>query len=317
MSEQTLTRRHINWKARRVAFLKPGIDRLEAGDDSCYFLEDGLSNVIGYCASKGIETLYMLDTRDVSDAWLTEPADHCLRLQPYINESDAERGRHIHVGYKWAEVLGESYILTLRNASAWFPGLESTTDHRIAWERLRRDLKAHFDPGAEIVSTPGRTGNDLLERSLPRNGVRYGRIPDEALDMIYSNCGQGRLEVFPHDGMLDELVCLDGRWMYAACCTHLPSGPMEDDMQNELPGYTVGFVQADVRVPDGWAHIGLLPKLEGDDEHTLAARILTAEHQLYPLALRLVATGAARLEGSRAVLQGPVDQAGCLLSPAP
>jgi phosphoribosylglycinamide formyltransferase-1 len=32
-----------------------------------------------------------------------------------------------------------------------------------------------------------------------------------------------------------------------------------------------------------------VPVLPGDDEHTLAARVLTAEHQLYPAALRQVA----------------------------
>ena len=39
----------------------------------------------------------------------------------------------------------------------------------------------------------------------------------------------------------------------------------------------------------------------GDDEDTLSARILGMEHRLFPLALRLVATGAARLEGGRVI----------------
>ena len=41
-----------------------------------------------------------------------------------------------------------------------------------------------------------------------------------------------------------------------------------------------------------------------DTAETLAERILAAEHRLYPLALRLVASGEARLEGGRVVLQG-------------
>jgi len=57
--------------------------------------------------------------------------------------------------------------------------------------------------------------------------------------------------------------------------------------------------------------------LEGDTPDTLAARILRAEHRLYPLALRLVASGGARLEGGRVVLDGPVNQADCLFSPTP
>lgn len=42
-----------------------------------------------------------------------------------------------------------------------------------------------------------------------------------------------------------------------------------------------------------------VPVMLGDDEATLAARVLKAEHQLYPAALRLVAEGKARMENGR------------------
>lgn len=42
-----------------------------------------------------------------------------------------------------------------------------------------------------------------------------------------------------------------------------------------------------------------VPVMAGDDEAALAARVLAAEHRLYPLGLRLVADGAARLEAGR------------------
>lgn len=42
-----------------------------------------------------------------------------------------------------------------------------------------------------------------------------------------------------------------------------------------------------------------VPVLIGDTEETLAARVLKAEHHLYPLALRLVVEGKARMEGGR------------------
>ncbi len=38
-----------------------------------------------------------------------------------------------------------------------------------------------------------------------------------------------------------------------------------------------------------------VPVQPGDDEHTLAARVLAEEHKIYPQALRLVAEGKARL----------------------
>jgi phosphoribosylglycinamide formyltransferase 1 len=55
---------------------------------------------------------------------------------------------------------------------------------------------------------------------------------------------------------------------------------------------------------------------EGDREDTLAARILVAEHKLYPQALRLVASGQARLEDGRVVFHGIVNCSDVLYSPA-
>ena len=44
-----------------------------------------------------------------------------------------------------------------------------------------------------------------------------------------------------------------------------------------------------------------VPVLEGDDVAALSARILAVEHRIYPEAVRLVATGAVRIEGRRVV----------------
>jgi phosphoribosylglycinamide formyltransferase-1 len=55
--------------------------------------------------------------------------------------------------------------------------------------------------------------------------------------------------------------------------------------------------------------------LADDTPETLAERILLAEHRLYPFALRLVASGTARLEGGRVVLKEGVNQADFLYSP--
>ena len=50
-----------------------------------------------------------------------------------------------------------------------------------------------------------------------------------------------------------------------------------------------------------------VPVMLGDDEASLAARVLRAEHQIYPVALKLVAEGKARMEGGRTVLAGFAD----------
>ena len=58
-----------------------------------------------------------------------------------------------------------------------------------------------------------------------------------------------------------------------------------------------------------------VPVLDDDTPKTLAARVLAQEHVIYPLALRLVASGAVRIEGNR-VLGAPAPQRRPLLRPA-
>lgn len=48
-----------------------------------------------------------------------------------------------------------------------------------------------------------------------------------------------------------------------------------------------------------------VPVLEGDDADTLAARILEAEHRIYPEAVRLVLGGRCRVEGRRVRIEAP------------
>ena len=68
----------------------------------------------------------------------------------------------------------------------------------------------------------------------------------------------------------------------------------------KLSGATVHFVRA--AMDDGpIVAQAAVPVLAGDSEDRLAARVLAAEHRLYPHALRLVASGEARVEGDRVV----------------
>jgi phosphoribosylglycinamide formyltransferase-1 len=59
-----------------------------------------------------------------------------------------------------------------------------------------------------------------------------------------------------------------------------------------------------------------VPVLPGDDEAALAARVLHAEHRLYPLALRLIAEGKVRVEGERAIVADAPFADGVLFNPA-
>jgi formyltetrahydrofolate-dependent phosphoribosylglycinamide formyltransferase len=73
-----------------------------------------------------------------------------------------------------------------------------------------------------------------------------------------------------------------------------------------IHGCTVHFVTPEVDDGPIIAQAAV-PVIVGDDEATLAARVLKAEHRLYPLALGLVAEGKARMEGGRTVLSGFAD----------
>jgi phosphoribosylglycinamide formyltransferase-1 len=56
---------------------------------------------------------------------------------------------------------------------------------------------------------------------------------------------------------------------------------------------------------------------DDDTADTLAARILTVEHRIYPDALRLLADGAVRLEGDICRTKGRPSRDDALISPAP
>lgn len=60
-----------------------------------------------------------------------------------------------------------------------------------------------------------------------------------------------------------------------------------------------------------------VPVLPGDDEAALAGRVLAAEHKAYPLALRLVASGRARVVQERVEIDGSGAPGGPVFNPLP
>ena len=60
----------------------------------------------------------------------------------------------------------------------------------------------------------------------------------------------------------------------------------------------------------------VVPVLDGDDEATLAARVLTQEHQVYPLAVRWFAEGRLTLDAGRVRFDAAQNDVGSLVSPA-
>ena len=81
----------------------------------------------------------------------------------------------------------------------------------------------------------------------------------------------------------------------------------------KLHGCTVHFVRAEM---DNGPIIGqaAVPVLSGDTPEDLAARVLAAEHKLYPACVKLVASGKARVRGDVVRTDAKVD--GLLINPA-
>lgn len=82
----------------------------------------------------------------------------------------------------------------------------------------------------------------------------------------------------------------------------------------KLTGATVHFVRA--AMDDGpIVAQAAVPVAPGDTEESLAARVLEAEHRLYPHALRLVASGTVRVEGEHVVGMPQINGQSALFSP--
>lgn len=82
----------------------------------------------------------------------------------------------------------------------------------------------------------------------------------------------------------------------------------------KFSGCTVHFVRPAVDTGPIIAQ-AVVPVEDGDDEDTLAARILAAEHRLYPLAVRLFAEGRLRVDGNRVAATGTATPGIAALNP--
>ena len=83
----------------------------------------------------------------------------------------------------------------------------------------------------------------------------------------------------------------------------------------KFSGCTVHFVRAEVDSGPIIAQ-AVVPVAEGDDEDRLAARILAAEHRLYPLAVRLFAERRLSIDGNRVAITGGLPPDIAALNPS-
>ncbi|MBI3453766.1 MAG: phosphoribosylglycinamide formyltransferase [Rhodospirillales bacterium] len=200
---------------------------------------------------------------------------------------------------------------------------------------LQALIDAALDPGypAEIVNVisnePAAAGLERARKAgLATEIVNHRNFADRA---AFDAALDARLRAAGAD-----LVCLAGfmrlltpgfvaGWRDRMLNIHpslLPAFPGLDTHARALAagvrfaGCTVHFVRP--TMDDGPIIAqAAVPVLPHDTADSLAARVLEAEHRLYPWALRLAATGRATVVGERVVVDGAKVAAGALINPPP
>jgi phosphoribosylglycinamide formyltransferase-1 len=133
-----------------------------------------------------------------------------------------------------------------------------------------------------------------------------------------------------------EIVCLAG-FMRLLSADFV--GPWQGRILNIHPALLPAFkgldthrraIEADAKVHGATVHFvvpemdsgpiiaqGAVNVLAGDSEEALAARVIKVEHQIYPLALKLVAEGRVRIEKNRCMIDGARVPDGSSATPRP
>jgi phosphoribosylglycinamide formyltransferase 1 len=161
-------------------------------------------------------------------------------------------------------------------------------------------------------------------------------IPTKAIDhRVFGN--RVAFESRLHQTLLDakvDLICNAGfmrvltggfvdRWKDRHLNIHpslLPAFPGLNTHQRVLDqgalisGATVHFIRTEIDSGPIVAQVAV-PVLLDDTAETLAARVLEAEHKLYPHALLLVASGALRVENERVVMARSLGKIPTLMWP--
>jgi len=150
-----------------------------------------------------------------------------------------------------------------------------------------------------------------------KDRTAFERVLQQALDehRIELICLGGFMRLFTADFVL--------HWQGRMLNIHpalLPSFPGLDPHGQALragvriSGATVHFVIPETDAGPIIAQAAV-PVREGDTADTLAARVLTVEHRIYPLALKLVAQGRVRIVDGRCTVEGGAASDGFLMAP--
>lgn len=168
----------------------------------------------------------------------------------------------------------------IRTAAEWFGALPlNPAEARNAWDATKFMISEAFD-GAPIALSPAATGTNLWAVSLPRN-LDPEPVSADIAEELHRTSGQHHLEhlvagpshsqhpdtvplVDPATNPnIDSFSYVDGRFMYAALCRELGTGPGRRlrgpetvDLMRDDP-YLRARILIRFTVPHNWNHVGI------------------------------------------------------------
>ena len=168
------------------------------------------------------------------------------------------------------------------------------------------DLARAAGVAAEVIDHRAFSGREAFERALD------DRLRDAGIELV---CLAGFMRILG--------PVLVAAWQGRMLNVHpslLPAFPGLDTHRRALAagvrfhGCTIHVVTAELDAGPIVVQ-GVVPVGAADTEDELAARVLLLEHRCYPLALRLLASGRARVVGKRVVIDGARAPASVLINP--
>lgn len=180
------------------------------------------------------------------------------------------------------ERIATGQRVEIRTAAEWFGAMAlNPAEARNAWDATKFMVSEAFD-GAPIALSPAATGTNLWAVSLPRN-LDPEPVSADIAEELHRTSGQHHLEHLvagPSHSQhpdtvplidpattanIDSFSYVDGRFMYAALCRELGTGPGRRlrgpetaDLMREDP-YLRARVLIKFTVPPDWNHVGIFP----------------------------------------------------------
>ncbi len=193
------------------------------------------------------------------------------------------------------------------------------------------DACALEDYPAEIVqvisNVPGAAGLEKARKAgVPTAVVDHKTFPDRisfeaALNTVIDDAAPGLICLAGFMRLLsdafvnvwrDRIINIHPSLLPAFRGLNIHERAIEEGVR--FSGCTVHYVRPEM--DDGPIIVqAAVPVLKDDDAESLSARVLEQEHRIYPLAVRLIAEGRARVTGARVLLEDVAEPEKSLLNP--